>query len=49
MANTGILISPHGAALTNIIFMPRHAVVIEVVTAFISIDPVASHNNSKHV
>jgi len=30
MANTGILIAPHGAALANIMFLPAHAVVIEV-------------------
>ena len=30
MAGTGILIAPHGAALVNAIFLPQHAVVIEV-------------------
>ena len=30
MANTGILIAPHGAALANIMFLPAHAVVIEM-------------------
>ena len=29
-ANTGILITPHGAAMANMIFMPVHSVVIEV-------------------
>lgn len=30
MAGTGILIAPHGAHLANIMFLPAHAVVIEV-------------------
>jgi capsular polysaccharide biosynthesis protein len=30
MANTGILVAVHGAALTNVIFMPANAVLIEV-------------------
>jgi hypothetical protein len=30
MANTGILIAPHGAALANLMFLPAHAVVIEL-------------------
>ena len=30
MAETGILIAPHGAALANIMFLPAHAVVIEL-------------------
>lgn len=30
MSTTGILIAAHGAALTNIMFMPAHSVVIEV-------------------
>lgn len=30
MAGTGILIAPHGAALANIMFLPAHAVVIEM-------------------
>ena len=30
MARTGILIAPHGAALSNAIFLPAHAVVIEL-------------------
>ena len=30
MARTGILIAPHGAALTNIMFLPAHAAVIEL-------------------
>ena len=33
-ANTGILISPHGAALTNLAFMPARSVVIEVFPAY---------------
>jgi capsular polysaccharide biosynthesis protein len=30
MAGTGILIAAHGAALVNSMFLPQHAVVIEV-------------------
>jgi hypothetical protein len=30
MADTGILIAPHGAALMNVMFLPAHAVVIEL-------------------
>ena len=30
MAGTGILIAPHGAHLTNSMFLPVHSVVIEV-------------------
>ena len=30
MAQTGILVAVHGAALTNVIFMPTNAVLIEV-------------------
>jgi hypothetical protein len=30
MSSTGILIAPHGAALANIMFLPAHAVVIEL-------------------
>ncbi len=30
MAESGILVSVHGAALTNVIFMPANAVLIEV-------------------
>ena len=30
MARTGVLLAPHGAALTNLIFMPQHSVLIEV-------------------
>lgn len=30
MSRTGILIAPHGAALANIMFLPAHAVVIEL-------------------
>ena len=30
MARTGILVAPHGAALANLMFLPQHAVVIEV-------------------
>ena len=30
MAGTGILVAAHGAALVNSMFMPQHAVVIEV-------------------
>ena len=30
MAETGILVAAHGAALVNSMFLPQHAVVIEV-------------------
>ena len=30
MAHTGILIAPHGAALTNAMFLPQHAVLLEI-------------------
>eukprot|EP01138_Halocafeteria_seosinensis_P004551 gb/GECG01004655.1/.p1 GENE.gb/GECG01004655.1/~~gb/GECG01004655.1/.p1 ORF type:complete len:836 (+),score=89.44 gb/GECG01004655.1/:1-2508(+) len=30
MAETGILIAPHGSPLTNLMFLPQHAVVIEL-------------------
>lgn len=33
MAGTGIVLASHGAALTNIMYMPLHAVVIEVSTS----------------
>ena len=46
MANTGILIAPHGAALANIMFLPAHAVVIEVSSFFfacVRVLPLPSH------
>ena len=30
MANTGIIIAPHGAALANIMYLPAHAAVVEM-------------------
>ena len=30
MARTGVLIAPHGAALMNVMFLPQHAVLIEL-------------------
>lgn len=34
MAGTGILIAAHGAALVNSMFLPQHAVVIEIFPYF---------------
>lgn len=39
MAGTGLLISPHGAALTNLIFLPPRAAVLELMPYLLNWEP----------